>query len=120
MPANVSPSRTKCPNCGGCSNLQQVDVAEGDLHLDGPVSNTADGSTANHGPLQGPRFALASLGLFLVPALLAMIGASLGGSDQDGQILGAASGLFVGILGAMVVARVFRSESLELPKGEAP
>ena len=113
MPANVSPARAECPKCTGCSHLQQVDSTGGGLHLDDLAGNLADRSTASNGPLQGARLALASLGLFLVPVLLAMIGASLGASDQNGQILGAPGGLFVGMLGVMVVARMLHSESLE-------
>ena len=49
-----------------------------------------------------------------------MIGAILGASDQNGQFLGAASGLLVGLLGVILVARVLRAaKSPELPKGDA-
>jgi uncharacterized membrane protein YeaQ/YmgE (transglycosylase-associated protein family) len=58
------------------------------------------------------------LGLFLVPILLAMAGAILGGNhwaarDPNGQFLGATSGLLVGMVGATVVARLLRTLSHE-------
>lgn len=123
MPVNSARSHVERLSCGGCSlhaDLQQVDIREGELHLSGPACTLANHPTASDGPLRGVPFALASLGLFIVPALLAMVGAILGASDQNGQFLGATSGLLVGMLVCVVVARVLRAEAPELPKGEAP
>ena len=83
----------------------------------------SDGPTGNDGSLRGVRFALASLGLFLVPVSLALTGAILSmsnwgrsvwnASDPSGQLLGATSGMLIGTLGTIVGARVLQAHSLE-------
>ena len=139
MPTNFNPSQAECPSCSGCSlhenyRHSEFGVAAGigtrDLQSSGSSNFLADpgsladsGSLANpgaasDGPLRGVRFALASLGLFLVPILLAIAGAIWGGGDwgrgdPNGQFLGATSGLLVGMVGSMVVARVLRARSHE-------
>ena len=108
MPANGSPSHIECPSCTGCSlheNLRHADIGAGGRHLDGSAYNLGDHFTPSDAPVRGSRLALASLGLFLVPVLLAMIGAILNASDPNGQLLGAATGLLVGMLNAIVMAR---------------
>jgi hypothetical protein len=127
MPANDNPSRVGCPSCSECSlhgNLRYAGVKEEGGHfLSGPACNQADDSTAGEGSLRGTRFALASLGLFLVPVSLALTGAILSmsnwgrsvwnASDPSGQLLGATSGMLIGTLGTIVGARVLQAHSLE-------
>jgi hypothetical protein len=146
MSTNFIPSHAECPSCSGCSphsNLRHTDIEAADL---GKSGLHAHGSTcplvdpAGNGPLRGGRFALASLGLFLVPLLLATIGAIVGmgtgemgtgGTDNpNGQFLGASGGLLIGMVGSIVVTRVLRArshefkpleiKSLEISKGETP
>ena len=136
MPENFQPPPADCPNCGGCSlhaspNPTDIPVADlGNRGLRAAGSNSLLADSASDAPLQGARFALASLGLFLVPVLLAMAGALWGGNHwggghENGQFLGASAGLLLGMAGSMVVARMFqvRSHAIQpsvTAKGEAP
>jgi len=100
-----------------------ADASDDSLDSSGPCGD---------GPFWGARFALASLGLFLVPILLALTGAiwvgttwtgdKRGGIDPDSQFLGALGGLLLGMLGAVGVARLLRARSMEFkqPAGKAP
>ncbi len=137
MLVNVSSLQVECPSSTWCSfhgNPRKADIGEGSPHLDcaqaggsacpqASNSTASDGTTGSDGSLRGSRFALASLGLFLVPVLLALAGAILSmsnwgrsvwnASDPSGQLLGATSGMLIGTLGTIVGARVLQAHSLE-------
>ena len=154
MRSNAGPLQAECPSCTGCSfhgHLHKADNEEGSLHSDciqadgsacsqASASIATEGATNNDDSLRGVRFALASLGLFLVPVSMALTGAILSMSnwgrsvwnvsDPSGQLLGATSGMLIGTLATIVAARVFQAhsrekhplkfKSLERPKGVVP
>jgi hypothetical protein len=62
------------------------------------------------GPLTGWTFALASIGLFITPVLLATVGAMLGGANHTGQFLGATGGFVVGMGGTVLCTKLVRKE----------
>lgn len=75
------------PSCGGdCSSCEQ-------------------GQTAASGPYLGAALALRSLGFFLAPALMALVGALLWNASPLSSLLGASAGLLLGVLICMLFAR---------------
>ena len=128
--ADARLAQTGCSACPvtGCS-LQSAET--GTISLDGPADEglarqgvspeprdplgSGEGSTtADHdgsGLLTGWPFAAASLGVFLLPVLLGVCGAILGGAGPLGQAPGALLGLLVGMGGTMLIARLVWSRS---------
>ncbi len=61
--------------------------------------------------MPGWRLAMASVGLFLAPILLAIAGATCCGDGEGVQLLGAVAGLGAGMTGAVVVGRLLRGST---------
>ncbi|HUS90617.1 MAG TPA: SoxR reducing system RseC family protein [Phycisphaerae bacterium] len=59
-------------------------------------------------PLEGGRLVAASLGVFMLPLVLAIVGAAVAGGEGTRQLLGALGGLVVGLAGGVCVARLAR------------
>ena len=55
--------------------------------------------------LRGRRLGIAAVGMFLVPVLLAIIGAMSFGGSHPAQLLGGLGGLALGMLAARTIAR---------------
>lgn len=89
-------ARLDCTNCSVCSG-------------------TDDGPLPQKGLLRGGRFVLASVGLFLAPIVLAILGAAWCGESVHRQVFGAIGGLGLGMVGAVAIARVLhvRGEAFE-------
>ena len=66
----------------------------------------AGASTAASGPFRGVSLVGAALLYFLVPALLALVGAAVAGGDAVRQLIGGGGGLLLGMLVANLGARV--------------
>ena len=56
----------------------------------------------------GWRMVVASSLVFLLPLILAIVGAALAGSDEKRQLVGALLGFLVGVLWAMLLVKVLR------------
>jgi hypothetical protein len=84
-----------------CTHQAHFDCAAGCSHC--PVSET--GGAQQEGRMQGWSFAGAAAGYFLVPLVLAFIGAAIGGESQVNQFVGATVGFGAGMGGAVVLAR---------------
>jgi len=70
---------------------------------------TFDGSDGQKGgALCGWRLSVAALVVFLVPLILAIVGAMVAGSSQTARLIGAAAGLAVGITAAILAGRFIR------------
>jgi len=82
---------TTRPDCPGCS-----------------VGDCRDEAEPDAGTLTGWRLAAVSMGLFLGPILLALIAAACFSSRPESQLLGALTGLSIGIGGSVAVARLVR------------
>ena len=80
---------TDRPECAGCS----VADCRGQAELEA-------------GHLTGWRLVAASMGLFIGPILLALTGAACLASRPGSQLLGAMTGLLLGIGGSVTVARL--------------
>ncbi len=79
---------------------------------------SADAEVA--GPVSGWRLGLASLGLFVGPVVLAILGAACFRGSQAGQLLGGVAGLVAGMIGSVVIARRLpRLLRMEPPKKTA-
>ncbi len=87
-------SRPECENCSGCS--------VGDSP---PTPDAAD-----EPGLAGWRLVSTSIGMFLVPIALAIIGAICGGGNPGSQLLGALVGLTIGIVAAVGIARLLHGD----------
>jgi hypothetical protein len=86
------------------------DRSTGDAH--GPACRgcamgecPASGEAEEAGPVAGWRLGMASLGLFVGPVVLAILGAACCRGSQAGQLLGGVAGLVVGMIGSVVIAR---------------
>ena len=89
MTENHDHHRTTRPDCAGCS-----------------VADCRSESEPDVGTLSGWRLAAMSMGLFLGPILLALIGAACLASRPESQLLGAMAGLLLGIGGSVTVAKL--------------
>jgi len=69
-----------------------------------PLSGCPVKRKPTRGGLSGWRFALASLGLFLSPVVLAIAGAAYCGPRGEAQFFGAVLGLSAGMAGSLAVA----------------
>lgn len=99
MDTEHEPGKLNSSGCSGCG-LRAC-----------PTEDGRDGS-----PLSGWRLVLASMGLFLGPAVLAIGGAVCYSDRQDTQFLGAIAGLVIGMTGSVVLAKLVR----RAPKAELP
>lgn len=91
MPGSCDYSGMSRPGCSGCL-----------------VSDCRAEAEPDGGPLAGWRLAGVSMGLFLGPILLAVVGTVCFSTGPERQSLGAMSGLVAGIGGSVVVARLMR------------
>ena len=88
MHAECEATRQDCPGChGGIPEDCSAHDAEG------------------RPPLSGWRLALISLGMFLGPAVLAVLGAACGGGSGMRQFLGGTAGLGLGMGVTLCVSR---------------
>jgi len=83
--------RSACPHCAGDAR---------------PASDEDNGAAAEGGPLVWWAIAV-----FLLPLLLALLGALVAGSAGGAQLIGAACGLGLGLLGSILLARWTRRQS---------
>ena len=88
-------------NSSGCSRCAPCD------------SPTPEGT--GDPPLSGWRLALASMGLFLAPGILAIAGAVCSSGSQGAQFLGAIAGLAIGMTGAVVLVKLPRRARKVVP-----
>jgi len=92
MHADHQPSDPDCPGCPGCR---------------------AQDHSASEGPDKmlpsGWRLGLVSMGLFLAPCILAIVGAACFGKSHAAQLSGAVTGLLAGMIGSVAVASVVPS-----------
>lgn len=72
------------------------------------MQSPTDPNHHQSGGLQGWGLVLPAGGVFLVPLVLAVIGAVIAGSSRIAQIIGALSGLLIGTAGAAIIARLLR------------
>jgi hypothetical protein len=90
-----------------CDDFPQPDPGCGECPcscgLDRPPVDQPEGQQ-----LAGWRLVLVSLGLFLGPVGLAILGAALAGKTAGGQLIGALAGLGVGFAISAGVARMLR------------
>jgi len=91
-----------CTVCGGCDPTPDATAAE-PSHV--PTPPRSDRSGPDRWPM------LASIGFFLVPTLLAIVGAALGSGDPTWQLIGAVAGLAAGTGLAVVVTRMLMHRS---------
>jgi len=91
MPASDDRANAAQPGCFGC-----------------PVSDCRAETGAGGGGLAGWRLAVVSVGLFLGPIVLALVGAVCFWPGPEGQLLGAVGGLVVGVGVSIAVARLTR------------
>lgn len=91
MDTDHEPGELHSSGCSGCS------------FRDCPAEEVPDGWL-----LSGWRLALASMGLFLAPGILAIAGAVYYSKSQGAQFLGAIAGLAVGMTGSVVLAKLPR------------
>ena len=73
----------------------------------GPCRSCWANLEATAGP-SGRRMILASVGLFLGPIVLAIVGALLAGATADARTAGAVSGLLLGMAISVIVGRLIR------------
>ena len=98
MPENCGRPGMSRPDCSGCS----VAARRGEA---GP----------DDWPFQRRPLALASIGLFLGPSILALVGAACFSSSPESQLLGATTGLVVGTGGSVGVAKLIRRANRKTP-----
>jgi hypothetical protein len=67
------------------------------------------GPPAEDGPFRGWHLVLISAGLFLGPVGLAIVGAILGGDRPAAQLLGAVTGLLLGMAAGILTAKLLGS-----------
>ncbi|NQU20225.1 MAG: hypothetical protein HQ567_03010 [Candidatus Nealsonbacteria bacterium] len=91
MTENRHHCKTTRPDCTGC-----------------PGAGGGNETGPDVGTLAGWRLAAVSIGLFLGPILLALIGAACFSARAESQLLGAIAGLLIGIGGSVAVARLVR------------
>ena len=96
MPADHDRPNTAQPACLGC-----------------PVSDCRAEAGPDGGLLAGWRLAVVSVGLFLGPILLAIVGAACFSSGPESQLLGAMAGLVAGTGGSVAAARLIRRVNVE-------
>ncbi len=100
QPESTSPSETspsELPSSGGEGSSR----CSGCLVPDCPAENGPQGSG-----LAGWRLGLVSMGLFLGPVVLAIIGAAGFRDNPGGQFAGAIAGLGLGLAGSVGMARI--------------
>lgn len=95
LPKNGTMSSSQAGACGGC---RLVDRCAGDR-------------LEARGPFRGVSLVVASLLYFLLPAVLALVGAAIAGHDAVGQLLGGATGLLLGMIFATAVAHRYVTDS---------
>ncbi len=76
-----------------------------------PEAGQGEGDGA--GVLIGWRLTLAAGGVFLMPLILAIVGASVAGTGQVAKFLGAGAGFGVGVVAAIITGRVVRRSGRE-------
>lgn len=86
-------------DCTNCPHLQGDSGGHGGHSHDMPTAQFKGG-------LEGWKLAFAAFGCFLVPLILAGLGAYIGGEDQAYASLGALVGLVTGIAIAGVTAKI--------------
>ena len=77
---------------------------------DGPADDDPDSLALSGGPL-----GLASMGLFVGPGVLAILGAMCFAESPGGQLVGAVAGLGLGMAGSVVLARLLRGANRSEP-----
>lgn len=107
MQSSSESGRAGCAGCGdsheGCPHAH----AHGHgAHGHEMPSETPDGPS-------GWRLVAIAVGLFLVPIVLAIVGALFGGESQDAQLVGALAGLAIGMGGAIGVYQAIRRSNKE-------
>ncbi len=80
-----------CPGCSGCA-----------------AQTVCEETPSTVQPLRGGRLAVASMAVFLLPIVLAIVSATLLAESRDAQFLAALAGFAVGVGVAMGLGRVFR------------
>ncbi len=93
---------TTVRRCGGCSS--------------GSIGNCPLQGNREESLLSGWLFAVAAMGLFLEPGLLAIVGASCLGEGYGVRFIGAILGLLVGLTGSAVAAKRLSAGSINGPK----
>jgi hypothetical protein len=64
-------------------------------------------------PVHGRGMVGSAVGLFLAPIVLAIVGAVVAGPGPGRQIVGAFCGLGIGLVGSILISRLFRFRSGE-------
>ena len=73
-----------------------------------PVENCPTGGATPADAPRGWRLVLTSIGFFLAPLLLALLGSACLAETGTGQFVGGVAGLALGLAGAAVVSRLLR------------
>jgi len=73
-----------------------------------PVENCPAGDWEDDLALSGGGLGLSSMGLFLGPGVLAIVGAICCGESRGAQFLGAIAGLVLGMTGSVMLAKLLR------------
>jgi len=89
--ADREPAEAQYPVCRGC-----------------PIEDCPAGDWKDDLTLSGWGLGLSSMGLFLGPGVLAIVGAVCCGESQGAQFLGATAGLVIGMTGSVVLAKLLR------------
>lgn len=89
MHTNHQPRETDCPGCSSCQ-----------------VPEHSAGESPDKTLPSGWRLGLVSMGLFLGPCILAIVGATSLGESHGAQLSGAVAGLVAGMTGSVAIARL--------------
>ena len=73
-----------------------------------PIEDCPAGDWEDDSALSGWGLGLSSMGLFLGPGVLAIVGAICCGESRGAQFLGATAGLVIGMTGSVVLAKLLR------------
>ena len=98
MPESCYRPGTSRQDCSGCS-----------------VAASRSGAGPEGRPFEQRPLALASIGLFLGPSILALVGALCLSGSPESQLLGATAGLAVGTGGSVAVAGLIRRANRKAP-----
>jgi len=94
MHANHKPRDSDCPGCRGCL-----------------VPDHSSDEGQDRALPSGWRLGIVSIGLFLGPCILAIVGAACFGKSHAAQLSGAVTGLLAGMIGSVAVARLSSPKS---------